>query len=173
MLGTLRFWFTKDLVWRGIQRKSRNHQADWRTEIRQGQALQAIQLDIGRIFPGELTFSPHHPGANLIRPNVLLVQLGSRRHFAGHQVQQERHPGQQRSERHQHRVFWQDGQDLLPHRANVAPPTCISLLGRLPGKGNLSTWIRPDKRKIHGNEYQGDTRRAQSRNLYHLAQARQ
>jgi hypothetical protein len=50
MLGCLRFWFTKDLV--RCTRLGEECDADSGAEIRQGQAMQALQLDAGRILPG-------------------------------------------------------------------------------------------------------------------------
>ena len=50
MLGTLRFWFTKDLV-RGTYTDPSGI-ANAGTEIRQGQAMQALQLHTGRVLQG-------------------------------------------------------------------------------------------------------------------------
>ena len=50
LLGCLRFWFTKDLVWAvvALDRAA----VDCGLEICQGQAMQALQLNAGRVLQG-------------------------------------------------------------------------------------------------------------------------
>lgn len=57
MLEVLRFWFTKDLVYLDCGRLEGRY-AECPTEIRQGQAVQALQFDTGRILPSE--WSSHY-----------------------------------------------------------------------------------------------------------------
>ena len=74
MLGTLRFWFSKDLVrllihgggveWDGMIK------ADQDTEIRQRQTMQAVQLHTGRILPGTYLPLPNPPIPQSLNPSI-------------------------------------------------------------------------------------------------------
>jgi len=50
MLGALRFWFTKDLVYCNVLRKILGLASDRLVEIHQRQAYQAVQFDSRRVL---------------------------------------------------------------------------------------------------------------------------
>lgn len=96
------------------------------------------------------------------------VQLENRRHPSH---PQDAHLGTlERCQQHQRQR--QDGDGILPHRADITPPPCFSLLRRLPGERHQCPRLRSTQRQVHWHQRACRGWSSQPGNLHHPEEPR-
>lgn len=140
-----------------------------RIEIRQGSALQAIQLHIGGVLPGMLSTSIEFISPNILTTCTRAVHLDRKRHRTTS-------PGCSGSPSHPIiRLTYSNtkrppaaavAEARVPYRTNLPPPTRIRLLRLLPRERHHRPGLRPNLRQIHRHQHQSITRRPQPRHLH-------